>query len=94
MSDPSPVNVELSIALPLGVVANQLMKVEADLRLLNAKTSAYASQGLSGAAGQVAARLEKINEALEVIRGLVAEIENDIQTAATRSLKVRTDRDD
>jgi uncharacterized protein YukE len=94
MNDPSPVNVELSIALPLGVVANQLMKVEADLRLLNAKTSAYASQSFSGAAGQVAARLEKINEALEVIRGLVSEIENDIQTAGTRSRKARTDRDD
>ena len=97
MSEPSPVNVELSIALPLGVIVNQLMKVEADLRLLNARTSAYASRHLdSGAAGQLAARLEKINEALEVIRGLVADIETDIQpkSAGNRSLKARSDRDD
>jgi hypothetical protein len=97
MSDPLPVNVELSIVLPLGVVANQLMKVEADLRFLNAKTSAYASRRLGGeTAGQVAARLEKINEALEVIRGLVADIETDTQPrpAGTKSLKARADRED
>ena len=97
MSDPPSVNVELSILLPLGVIANQLMKVEADLRFLNAKTSAYASRRLGGGmAGQVAARLEKINEALEVIRGLVADIEMDTQPkpAGTKSLKARADRDD
>ena len=93
MSDPSPANVELSIVLPLGVIANQLLKVEADLRLLNAKTSTYASERPSGAmAGQVAARLERINEALEVIRGLVADIETDMQpkSANSRSLTART----
>lgn len=97
MNEPAPVNVELSIALPLGVIANQLMRVEADLRLLNAKTSAYASQNLgSTTAGQVAARLEKINEALEVIRGLISDIETDIQpkSSGNRSLKARSDRDD
>ncbi|MEO7208232.1 MAG: hypothetical protein ABI356_01435 [Steroidobacteraceae bacterium] len=73
MSEPSQANFELSIVLPLGVVANQLMKIEADLRFLNARTSAYV-RGRSGGelAAQVAARLEKINEALEVIRDLVS----------------------
>jgi hypothetical protein len=97
MSDTSPVNVELSIVLPLGVIANQLMKVEADLRFLNAKTWAYAGEHPGGdMAGQVAARLEKINEALEVIRGLVSDIEMDIQPTSTssRSVKARADRDD
>ena len=97
MSNLSPTNVELSILLPLGVVENQLMKVEADLRFLNAKASAYASERPSGdMAAHVAARLEKINEALEVIRGLVADIETDIQPryANARSLKTRMDRDD
>jgi hypothetical protein len=97
MSDPSPVNLELSIVLPLGVIAHQLMKVEADLRFLNAKTAAYASERLGGGmAGLVAARLEKINEALEVIRGLVADIELDIQPrpAGAKSLRARDDRDD
>jgi hypothetical protein len=97
LSDTSPVNVELSLVLPLGVIANQLMKVEADLRFLNAKTAAYAGGRPSGdMAGQVAARLEKINEVLEVIRGLVSDIESDIQprSANPRSGKARTDRDD
>jgi hypothetical protein len=97
MSDPSPANFELSIVLPLGVIANQLLKLEADLRFLNAKTSTYASERPDGAmAGQVTARLERINEALEVIRSLVADIETDIQprSADARSLKARKDRDD
>jgi hypothetical protein len=97
MSDPSPANFELSIVLPLGVIANQLLKVEADLRFLNAKTATYASERPSGAmAGQVTARLERINEALEVIRGLVADIETDMQpkSANARSLTARKDRDD
>jgi hypothetical protein len=86
MSDTSPVNVELSILLPLGVIANQLMKVEADLRFLNAKTSAYASERQGGdMAGEVAARLEKINELLEVIRGLISDIENQPRSAEARS---------
>jgi hypothetical protein len=96
MSDP-PANFELAIVLPLGVVANQLMRVEADLRFLNARTSAYASERPGGPlAGQVAARLEKINEALEVIRGLVRDIEAEFQprSANPKSLKARTDRDD
>jgi hypothetical protein len=97
MSEASPANFELSIVLPLGVLANQLLKVEAELRFLNAKTSAYANERLHSAmAGQVAARLEKIREALEAIRVLVADIETDIQPrfAGTKALKARTDRDD
>jgi hypothetical protein len=97
VSDALPVNIELSIVLPLGVIANQLAKVEAELRFLNAKTSVYGGERLgSGVAGQVSARLERINQALEVIRGLVADIETDIQPipASTKSLKARAERDD
>jgi hypothetical protein len=97
MSATSPANFELSIVLPLGVIANQLMKVEADLRFLNARTSGGAGELLGSAVGaQVAARLEKIHEALEAIRALLADIETDIQppAAGTKALKPRTDRDD
>jgi hypothetical protein len=97
MSRPAPANFELSIVLPLGVVANQLLKVEADLRFLNAKTTAYAGEHPGGdMAGQVAARLEKINEALEVIRALVMDIEMEFQprSATDRPLKARSNRDD
>ena len=41
-------------------------------------------------------KLEKINETLEVIRGLVSDIEEDIhpRPATAKSLKARSDRDD
>jgi hypothetical protein len=96
MSEASPANFELSIVLPLGVIANQLMKLEADLRFLNAKTSKYASEPPDSAmAGQAAARIEKINEALEAIRMLVSSIATDIQPrSAKKSSNMRTDRDD
>jgi hypothetical protein len=62
MSHPSPANFELSIVLPLGVVANQLMKVEADLRFLNAKTTAYAGEHPGGARSANARPLEARND--------------------------------
>jgi hypothetical protein len=96
MSEASPANFELSIVLPLGVIANQLMKLEADLRFLNAKTSAYANRSPGNdLAAQVAARIEKINEALDGIRALVSDIATDIQPRSAQAFpKMRTDRDD
>lgn len=97
MSEPSQANFELSIALPLGVVANQLLKIEADLRLLDAKASAWAHERSGGElARQLAARLEKINEVLEGIRTLVVDIETEFQPGSekARSHKARADRDD
>ncbi len=90
-------NFEMAIMLPLGVVANQLMKVEADLRFLNAKASVYSQErDCAALISQVAARLEEINEALEAIRGLVADIEADFQPASGSAARrhARTDRDD
>ena len=97
MSEPSQANFELSIVLPLGVVANQLLRIEADLRFLNAKASAYAHERSGGElARQVAARMEKINEVLEVIRTLMVDIETEFQPRSEKSrpLKARADRDD
>ncbi len=91
----STANFELSIVLPLGVVANQLTKVEGDLRFLTVKTSANLSEHWTGdMAGQVAARLEKINETLELIRGLVRDLETEFQTASAGRSKNRVHRDD
>jgi hypothetical protein len=96
MSDASPANFELSIVLPLGVIANQLLKVEAELRFLNAKTAALAGEAAgAGMTDQAAARLERIGEALEAIRTLVTDIEADIQPRpAGAKSKARSDRDD
>ncbi len=97
MTESSPVNLELAIALPLGVVANQLMRIEADLRFLNMKALAYINEGEHGGSGAlVAARLETINEALDLIRGLVSNIEADMQpkSASRASRKPIPERDD
>ena len=97
MSNSSAANVELALALPLGVAANQLLKVEADLRLLSAKAALYAQdRGAAGLVSQVAARLEQISETLEAIRSLIAEMETDLQpkSAGAASRHRRDDRDD
>jgi hypothetical protein len=105
MTEASPANLELAIALPLGVVANQLMRIETDLRFLNMKALAYADERENGTlAAKVAGGLEKINGALDLIRGLVADIEANIQPtsvsqagASSRNPPARkpfTDRED
>jgi hypothetical protein len=88
MTETSPANLELAIALPLGVVANQLIRIEADLRFLSMKAAAYRSERESGQlAAKVSGGLEKINEVLDLIRGLVADMEANIR-------KSSADRDD
>jgi hypothetical protein len=103
MTEPSPANLELAVALPLGVVANQLTRIEADLRFLSMKASAYVNERENGElAAKVSGGLEKINEALDLIRGLVADMEAGIQTASLSgkssrnrdSRKSFADRDD
>jgi hypothetical protein len=72
----SPASAELAILLPLGVIANRLMAIEADLRFINMKASDCAQTRENAAlAAQAAAQLERISEALDLIRDLVSEME-------------------
>lgn len=81
MTQPSAGNWELAIVLPLGVIANQLMKIEMDLRLLNMKAMDFAMEGGSARqAGLIETRLDSINHALDSIRGIVSDIGDDIQS--------------
>lgn len=83
MTEPSLANLELAIALPLGVVANQLTRIEADLRFLSMKAEACVAERDSGQlAAKVAGGLEKINEVLDVIRDLVADMQSNIQATS------------
>ena len=90
----SSASFELAVVLPLGVAANQLTKVESELRFLNAKLSRY-GQERGTPREDAAAQLEKMSEALDAIRQLIADIQADIQPrvpgAASRT---RSDRDD
>jgi hypothetical protein len=96
MSDRPATSFELALALPLGAVANQLMRVESDLRFLSAKSIADPEDRAgAGRAAQVAARLEQINETLDAIRALIADIERQLQPNPQRSsARRRDDRDD
>ena len=79
MTGGSSANAEVAIVLPLGVVANQLMRIEAQLRLLNMKTLDIATERDQGRLiGLIDARLEQINEALDSISRLVSDMEADL----------------
>ena len=92
MTETSHANWDMTIILPLGVVASQLMKIETHLRLLNMKAMDFAQEREPGRiSGLIGARLEHINEALDSIRGLVSAIQADIQPS---NLKRQPDRDD
>lgn len=88
MTAASSANLELAVVLPLGVVASQLMRIEADLRSLNMKAWAHAKEREhAGLALEMAARLEKINEALDQIRGLTADMAADLQPKSANLLR-------
>jgi hypothetical protein len=82
MSDTSAANLELAIVLPLGAIANQLTRVEADLRFLHMKVVAKDRGEGVALDGRIVAGLDKINEVLDSIRGLMADLQADLQPAA------------
>jgi hypothetical protein len=89
-------NVEMAIVLPLGVVANQLMRIESDIRLLNMKAFHVAQARDNGHHTQlIHAKLETINASLDAIRELVAEFGADIHPPVPAAGPKRgSDRDD
>jgi hypothetical protein len=73
---------ELAIDLPLGVVASQLSRIEAQLRLLNTKAIDFVREREQGRLnGTIATRLEHINLALDSIRSLMSGIQTDVDAA-------------
>jgi hypothetical protein len=87
MTEKSSANLELAIVLPLGVVANQLMRIEAELRLLNMKALVIAKENESAhLSGLLGSQLENINESLESIRRLLSDFEADIGSRTGRTL--------
>jgi hypothetical protein len=95
MTEPSQANLQLAIMLPLGVVANQLLRIEADLRFLNMKTFACAKQSGDFAMGpQITARLDQINQALDLIRGLTSDIAADMYPKPARGRHDSSQRED
>lgn len=94
MTTASKANLELAIVLPLGVLARQLMKVETDFRSLGMRASAYAGSD-SATSREVAGHLETINDALDSIRGLLANFQSDFQPSPGAARRgPNADRDD
>lgn len=94
MTEASSANFELAVVLPLGVVVNQLLRTEAQLRLLNMKTLDIVKQrSMARFAGPIALRFEQIHEALESIRGLVADIEADVRPEPQNAARSSTEED-
>jgi hypothetical protein len=80
MTQGSSADWELAIVLPLGVVANQLRRIEEQLRFLDMKALSFARERENGTVrGLIEARLEHINEVLRAITDLTSNIEADIQ---------------
>jgi hypothetical protein len=94
MKEASSGNLEMAIVLPLGVVGHQLMRIEADLRLLNMKASDFARERENAPHTRlIETRLEQINEALDSIRILVSDIAAHLHPEHSKR-KPRVDRDD
>jgi hypothetical protein len=93
MTELSPENPELTIALPLGALVNQLNRIESDLRFLSMKTARFDEHESGHLAAKVAGGLDRINEALDRIRDLVAAMQANIQPAS-RSRKSSAHQDD
>lgn len=66
------------MAMPLGVLANQLVKIEGDLRFLSMKAAEHSGEDDARSTKSVDARLELIYDVLESIRSVVGKLQADI----------------
>jgi hypothetical protein len=69
---------ELTMVMPLGVLANQLVKIEGELRFLTMKAAEQSGEDGVRSNKSVDARLELIHEVLESICSLLAKLQDDI----------------
>ena len=77
-SPASPVDWDMEMVMPLGVLANQLVKIEGDLRFLSMKAVEHSGEDGARSTKLVDARLELINGVLESIHSLLAKVRADI----------------
>jgi hypothetical protein len=77
------------MVMPLGVLANKLIKIEGDLRFLSMKAAEYSVEDAARSTRLVDARLEVLSDVLESIHSLLAKLQADIHPkgAASRIAK-------
>ena len=71
------------MVMPLGVIANQLVKIEGDLRFLSMKAAELSGEAGVRSTKLVDARLELIYGVLESIHSLLAKVQVDIHAKAS-----------
>jgi hypothetical protein len=79
----SPVDWEMELVMPLGVLANQLVKIEGDLRFLSMKSAEHSGEDGARPSKLVNARLDLINSVLESIHSLLAKLQSDVHPRET-----------
>jgi hypothetical protein len=85
MAAPPPGSREITLLLPLGVVAHQLVKLEGQLRSISIRSTGGSEPVEEPAIGApVAATLERIHELLASLQSLVNEIEAGWEAAVRR----------
>ena len=94
MTQASSADWEFSIVLPLGAVANQLQKIEAQLRLLNMKALTFAREHDGHALHAVVeGRLEQIGDRLDSVAALVSDIRADISPRRANVTRLTIDEE-
>ena len=93
-----PPDWETTMVMPLGVIANQLVKIEGDLRFLCMKAVEHSGDDDTRSTKAIDARLELIYGALESISALLGRLQGEIHPKANNvksvSHKAAPDRDD
>jgi hypothetical protein len=74
---------EMTMVMPLGALANQLVKIEGDLRFLSMKAAEHSGADDSSCAKSVDARLELIYDVLESIHSILGKLQADLHPKGT-----------
>ncbi len=78
MSDKTSAPIEMTIALPLDVIAGKLVRIEEELRHLSRRTPSFEREREQGSLAKlIAARLGGIRASLDSIRTLLSVLEDD-----------------
>jgi hypothetical protein len=85
-------NLEMAIALPLGVAVSKLQKIEIEMRLLGHQAVSGAKErGNELTIELIRSRLEGINSALLSIKECVSVLERQLRTVPKQRLRRSTD---
>lgn len=96
----------MALVMPLGALANKLVKIEGDLRFLSMKAREHAGETDERPTRTADARIELIHESLDAIKALLVTLQTDLhpkrplvasplhERVKTSSHKPSPDRDD